>query len=85
MYPITPVGAADEPAVPAVPCVPVCPIAIYGSGLPPAITIFANAEVPASLLPTLIVFLTNDSSNIAILADTKNSSCPKYCQKELSL
>jgi len=82
-YPITPVAAADEPAVPAVPAVPVCPIAIYGSVLPPAITIFANG-VFISLTQTLIVFFTNDSSNIAILAATKNSSSPKYCQYGLS-
>ena len=82
-YPITPVAAADEPAVPAVPAVPVCPIAIYGSVLPPAITIFANG-VFISLTQTLIVFFTNDSSNIAILAATKNSSSPKNCQYALS-
>ncbi len=57
-YPITaPPGFNEEPAVPDVPIVAFCPIAIYGSVLPPAITIFANAPVPF-LVPTLIVFLT---------------------------
>jgi hypothetical protein len=59
-------------------------MAIYGSVLPPANTILAKAPVP-SLVPTFKVFFTYDSSNIAILADTKNSSCPKYCQYVVSV
>ena len=37
------------------------------------------------LLPTFIVFLTNDSSNMAIFAATKKSSLPKYSQPPPSI
>ena len=59
-----------------------CPIEIYGDVLPPAIVMLA---LPEALVPTFIVFCTNDSLDINISAATKNESVPNDCQNAVSI